>query len=278
MWNLNNEMAKISKVSMTPVTSTISDNQDVSQLLQEIRSLKIEVNDIRAKLELTECTVTDLRAELAFRNNAVATAPAPCIEVSPTSAQNVNTQRRGGRVTRRRITRTDTPADKQVIDRPLDVPQKSIPKETSSVPKKTFAQVVNVPKQAPVHQAVDDNGFTLVEKKKRRSILRNHRGTATSSTLKAAEPVISMYLSRFCKNTSSKDVQDYIKTNNKLAPVSGVFELEVLESQRKTNFKSFVLRFPASVKDVLFSADFWPAGIVYRRFREARPILENPKL
>ncbi|KAI5635384.1 hypothetical protein NE865_11960 [Phthorimaea operculella] len=127
-------------------------------------------------------------------------------------------------------------------------------------------------------RAADAEGYTLVQKKRRRQNRQNQCGTASgepNSPLRAATPRTSLYVSRLHESTTKQDVLDYIFARHKAGvfkdnPRLGVF-VEALESHHRVSFTSFVVRVPTAHLDVFTTPEFWPKGVVYRRFRGRLP-------
>ncbi|KAI5643303.1 hypothetical protein NE865_04721 [Phthorimaea operculella] len=123
---------------------------------------------------------------------------------------------------------------------------------------------------------VDEEGFILAESRKRRLRRnRNKRGTvsAESTTLKAAEPLAELYVSRLDCNTTPEDIMQHVQKMCQLrqelpwTPGDSTVYIRRLESKIATNFRSFVLSGPRKVVCELMREDFWPQGVVFRRYR-----------
>ncbi|KAI5638528.1 hypothetical protein NE865_08845 [Phthorimaea operculella] len=123
---------------------------------------------------------------------------------------------------------------------------------------------------------VDEEGFTLAESRKRRLRRnRNKRGTvsAASTTLKAAEPIAQLYVSRLDSKTTPEDIlqhlQKMVKINQEPVRIPAGLTLGIrqLESKIKTNFRSFVLTVPRKYVCGFMQEDVWPQGVVFRRYR-----------
>ncbi|KAI5639094.1 hypothetical protein NE865_08294 [Phthorimaea operculella] len=121
---------------------------------------------------------------------------------------------------------------------------------------------------------VDADGFTLVQKKRRRQPRQNKCGTApveANLPLRAFTARTSLYVSRLHDTTTKQDVLDYIFARHKAGvfkdtPRLGVY-VEPLESRHWVGFNSFVVRVPTATLSVFTSPEFWPQGVVFRRFR-----------
>ncbi|KAI5637063.1 hypothetical protein NE865_10244 [Phthorimaea operculella] len=130
---------------------------------------------------------------------------------------------------------------------------------------------------------VDADGFTLVEKKRRRQPRQNKCGTApveANIPLRAFTPRTSLYVSRLHDTTTKQDVLDYIFARHKAGvfkdtPRLGVY-VEPLESRHWVGFNSFVVRVPTATLSVFTSPEFWPQGVVFRRFRGKLPLTSPP--
>lgn len=277
---------------LPPVTF---DHVDVTRLLKDIVLLRTDVTDLRTKLVNSEEKITELRTQLEElrKSNNIA------LLNTAESARNVNMQRGVTRCPTSTVSNVTRDTDAQVIDCPVamtSIPGSSVTQpakiEPSPAPRrnqqrKSYAQVSrqpNLQQPKPCSESrqkdltgmkADKDGFTLVEKKRRPKPSRNQRGTASiaaATTLRAVEPTIQIYISRLDKDTSDEDITRFVRERCQCRieePFS--MSLKRLESSRATNFKSYALQVPAKHKDTLLVPDFWPAGVVYRRYREAPP-------
>ncbi|KAG7305602.1 hypothetical protein JYU34_009692 [Plutella xylostella] len=112
---------------------------------------------------------------------------------------------------------------------------------------------------------IDD--FTLVTKKRKSTKLRNTRGTLDykGSRIEVAESFSSIYVSRFKKHTTVDDIKSYIEEMNESCT-----SVELLEQSKPTTFNSYKIIIPTSKVGRFLSGDFWPVGLVFRRYRERR--------
>ncbi|KAJ8706227.1 hypothetical protein PYW08_010853 [Mythimna loreyi] len=80
--------------------------------------------------------------------------------------------------------------------------------------------------------------------------------------LRPAVPTTQLYISRLHHSTKVEEVVEYmrVKTNWTL-------RVERLDSRHDVNFKSFVIRVPTHQLQTFLKEDFWPKGVLYRRFR-----------
>lgn len=121
------------------------------------------------------------------------------------------------------------------------------------------------------NKGVNDNGFTTVSHKKR-SKNKNMRGTLQSSNrLQVVEPACAIYVSRLMKHITEKDIQEHFDDMNEKC-----LSVELLMPQRETSFNSFKVMIPGSKVGTILNNNFWPAGLVYRRYRERTSRLTRP--
>ncbi|KAI5643983.1 hypothetical protein NE865_03894 [Phthorimaea operculella] len=135
---------------------------------------------------------------------------------------------------------------------------------------------------------VDEEGFTLAESRKRRLRRnRNKRGTvsAASTTLKAAEPIAQLYVSRLDSKTTPEDILQHLQKMVKVnqdpvrTPAGLTLGIRQLESIIKTNFRSFVLTVPRKYVCGFMQEDVWPQGVVFRRYRPpVQHVSMSPKI
>ncbi|KAG7298452.1 hypothetical protein JYU34_018080 [Plutella xylostella] len=165
--------------------------------------------------------------------------------------------------------------------RPRPRPRRRRRAAPQAAPQVTLAAAgaLAAPPRAPRNAAVDKDGFILVEKRSPRRRNRNKRGTAPAAcSLKAATPTVDIYVSRIHANMAHDNIMRYVKERSvgrTEQPVQ-VLAIERLQSAKQTDFKSFRLRVPADQQKVLLDKDFWPAGIVFRRYREAKQTIKSP--
>ncbi|KAI5641989.1 hypothetical protein NE865_05988 [Phthorimaea operculella] len=167
--------------------------------------------------------------------------------------------------------------------------QKEVPPQTTRRPRRkrqpvppvtqkgkqmasTAANEANVTSKA----IIDEEGYTLAESRKRRLRRnRNKRGTvsAAATTLKAAEPIAQLYVSRLDSNTTKEDIMQHVQKMHKLRQelprdlAGATVYIRQLESKFASNFRSFVLSGPRRIVCEFMREDFWPQGVVFRRYR-----------
>ncbi|XP_048487117.1 uncharacterized protein LOC125490821 [Plutella xylostella] len=274
---------------LPPVTF---DHVDVTRLLKDIVLLRAEMAEIRGKLEASELASAAMQRELLSLRNADAAIHA----TPPSPARQLQAQQK------LQATDTDSPRvndpppatyAKRTRDAacPLRAAAPAPPRPAAAAPSTTRSQQEAAPApppaagapaahpRAPRNAVVDKDGFILVEKRRPRRRIRNKRGTAPAAcSLKAAMPTVDIYVSRVHANMAHDNIVRYIKEKSvgRTETPPQVLAIERLQSAKQTDFKSFRIRIPAAHQKVLLSKDFWPAGIVFRRYREAKKTMKSP--
>ncbi|KAI5631601.1 hypothetical protein NE865_15687 [Phthorimaea operculella] len=209
------------------------DQQDVTRLLRDVRTLEAKLEEFQRKFERSEKTIPADKGKRRRRNNE----NRPPKPLAASAANN-----------------------KGMVKLPLFEP--TLNKRSDQV---------------------DADGFTLVQKKRRRQPRQNKCGTApveANLPLRAFTPRTSLYVSRLHDTTTKQDVLDYIFARHKAGvfkdtPRLGVY-VEPLESRHWVDFNSFVVRVPTATLSVFTSPEFWPQGVVFRRFRGKLPLTSPP--
>lgn len=274
---------------LPPVTF---DHVDVTCLLKDIVILKASLADVLKKLDASQNTVADLRNEVIELRKIVS------ITGSPPSASNVNMRRgacldtSGSSFTSAVLTppspknvecaenttraHRDSVAAARVTD-PLHVPA-----HQANSHRRDFASVAATSPAAPARKSVPevapkstvDDGFVMVQRRKRRHrTVKNRCGTAPmepSVKIRAAKPNTPVYISRLHFTTKAEDIAEYVRQKLKYVP-----RVQLLESHRNVNFNAFVVRVPSCLLHLVMVEDFWPAGVVFRRFRGQIPLARS---
>lgn len=276
---------------LPPVTF---DHVDVTRLLKDITSLKSSLAEVQCKLEKSENTIDELRAEIVLLRSVVS-------ESRTNDEANVNT-RRGAQIASvssfasaklesSSIANIEGDASCPAAPCP-SAPAENTSRVTTSTPKLAYAAIAaankpaaSQPKQqkggkqnrrcetllgnsiqrCPAKQECDEDGFTKVQKKKRKATCRNQRGaglTGPNMLLRPAIPTTLLYVSRLHHSTKVEEIVEYMKVKT-----NWTLRVEKLEPRHNTNFKSFVVRVPTQHLDAILKEEFWPKGVVYRRFR-----------
>ena len=261
------------------------DHVDVSRLLKDITFLKSSLADVQIKLEASNLIIGELRSELlSLKSNSFVTR-------SPEfDANNVNTNRRGAHISSvsspvtpmtqvaasvdsRPAAATRCPAVNEPPPAPTPVTPRSKPyaaaaaatQSQQTTPKVRSSLAKTQPPRPQKDKKCDEEGFIKVERKKKKRSIRNHRGTAPvqqGQQLRGETPTTQLYVSRAHWSTKVEDVVDYISEK-----ISFKLRVERLEPRHKVSFSSFVVRVPTHYLSTFMKEDFWPQGVVFRKFR-----------
>ena len=158
---------------------------------------------------------------------------------------------------------------------PVLLPVSAVPAK----PCRDFASVLASAPAAPnikpmskqaTNRAEDDDGFVTVQRRKRRPQNNKNRcgkaPTEPNANLRAAKPNTPVYISRLHYTTKADDIAEYVRQKTRYMP-----RVVLLESRRNVNFKAFVVRVPNCFLPLVMEEDFWPQGVVFRRFRGQVP-------
>jgi hypothetical protein len=127
----------------------------------------------------------------------------------------------------------------------------------------SFSQVASEGEERFKSQPIDD-GFVLVQKRRLRNRFLGKTGKAivdTNSNFKAADIKIPIYINNVSKETTVCDIQKYINSKTNL----DVY-LEKMNMRVTKEYNSFKILAPKCKVDMFLSDDFWPDGVMYRRF------------
>nr|XP_034839594.1 uncharacterized protein LOC117995713 [Maniola hyperantus] len=106
------------------------------------------------------------------------------------------------------------------------------------------------------------DSFTVVVNKKRKS--KNMRGTSdTECRIQVADSQCSIYVSRAKKSVTVNDILEHISDRGEQC-----ISVEQLKQNKETSFNSFKITIPASRLGTFLDGKFWPAGLVFRRYKE----------
>ncbi|XP_026743671.1 uncharacterized protein LOC113505251 [Trichoplusia ni] len=264
---------------LPPVTF---DHVDVTCLLKDIVSLKASLADMHKKLEASQKDVTDLRKEVVELRTSVNKTG------SPARVSNVNT-RRGACLLDTSATSfasavlsssSPTAESAKGADRMPQPPAPAIMPHPRSATQtaRPNKQLVSVCASAvPLHNLVpqprnraDEDGFvTVLKRKHRKRTNQNCCGKAPvepQTRVRAAQPNTPVYISRLHYSIRAEDIADYVRQKVRYAP-----RVQLLESRRNVNFKAFVVRVPNCFLHLVMDDNFWPQGVVFRRFRGQIP-------
>lgn len=133
--------------------------------------------------------------------------------------------------------------------------------------RKSFSVVVQDGLAKPQSKAQkSDEKWTLVQRKKNR--LRNrfvgNTGTAivpSDNNFKAASTLVPIYVYNVSKETSENDIKSYL-----LKKTSLEIKLEKINMKSNRNYNGFIVFVPKQKYGMFMTEDFWPDGVLYRRF------------
>ncbi|XP_026319060.1 uncharacterized protein LOC113229612, partial [Hyposmocoma kahamanoa] len=224
---------------LPPVTF---DHVDVTRLLKDITSLKSSLAEVQSKLEASDKSISGLRAEVALLRNPASVCRSPTVSY-------VNTRRGARKASVGSIESARMSPVIAVVNAPCPPARPSASEVTSPVctpsPGRAYAAVAatissgtatskpELRKTAkggskprmPVSgiagaksqrqtDRCDEDGFTKVEKRRKKPTSRNLCGTAPTGQnflLRAAIPTTQLYLSRLHYSTKSEDIVEYIR-------------------------------------------------------------------
>ncbi|XP_047021435.1 uncharacterized protein LOC124631223 [Helicoverpa zea] len=284
---------------LPPVTF---DHVDVTRLLKDITLLKQSQAEIQHQLEVSNNTISDLRAEVVPLRNAISASRSP----TNVDAVNVNTRREAKNASicsfeSAGSNASPTAENACVATCAATVPASPLVETMTCVglvtPKQAYAAIVaaNKPagpqisqakpaekpkggkrsqskpkqvlkRQGPQKDTCDKDGFKVVEKrKKKKPPCRNQCGTALTGPNMLLRPAIHttlLYVSRRHHSTKAEEIVEYLCIKTKWT-----LRVERLEPRHNMNFNSFVVRVPTSDLEKFLKEDLWPKGVVFRRFR-----------
>ncbi|XP_045494151.1 uncharacterized protein LOC123693195 [Colias croceus] len=284
---------------LPPVTF---DHVDVTRLLKDITSLRTALKEMEFKFGASQSTINDLRNEVVALRDSISLCRS-------TEVSYVNTRRGAQRETFESANLTTPPAVDRVTPRPARPapPPESPPRVANLTPAGYAAAAAKPPvkrqeitrdgdpvkhRDSPRRAAhlssvnshpLDEEGFTKVEKrKKKKKPSSNKCGTAPTGNnhlLRPAIPTTQLYVSRLHHSTQASDVVEYVRVKTKF-----IVRVQRLEPRNNLNFNSFVVRVPSEQLSIFMSEEFWPRGVVFRRFRgrlrniQPKPIQRNMTL
>ncbi|KAG7301117.1 hypothetical protein JYU34_015524 [Plutella xylostella] len=193
---------------------------------------------------------------LIHNNQIKKTCAAPVRE----SLRGVNNIGASGKSTRGNEAMLSTPI-KEVLDCPIpsndDMKLNQVPDEQ----RKTLAEIVSVDKK----DNKDNEGWTIVQARKRKSRFANQTGCAIildpKCKFRAAKTKIPMYLSNVDKESSAKDISDYI-----LEQTGENVTLEKVRMKKLQDYDSYKFFVSRHRLPLFLDKDLWPEDIIFRRF------------
>ncbi|KAI5634168.1 hypothetical protein NE865_13124 [Phthorimaea operculella] len=124
---------------------------------------------------------------------------------------------------------------------------------------------LETPNSKETPQRIVEEGFHLVENKKKRKIT-NIRGAGinTNATLKvsASTAAIDIYVSGFDKSVPVSDLKEYL---NEIE--NSVISVELLPERDGIDFSAFKIKVPREKAKVILNPNIWPVGITVGKYR-----------
>jgi hypothetical protein len=263
---------------LPPVTF---DHVDVTRILKDITLMRSEMCDYQTKIT-TEINI--LKTSASLQNDLIIdvnTTGMTTPRKSSTSAPLAPVPGPPPRVPAPsdEIESLHTPTYRNIVCNGKRAPQaKRAPKSSSlerpaavTAPYRANNTVMKPPTQSEIitvdgdtSNGEGDTSFQSVRRRKGKKKHVNMRGTLSSNgKIQAAEPHCSIYVSRTRKHITETDIMEHI------SDIGEQYEsVQQLKQYQETTFNSFKVTILASKLDKFLSTDFWPKGIVYRRFRE----------
>uniref|UniRef100_A0A2A4JRK1 Uncharacterized protein n=1 Tax=Heliothis virescens TaxID=7102 RepID=A0A2A4JRK1_HELVI len=279
---------------LPPVTF---DHVDVTRLLKDITTLKAEMTKMQSRMEASDNIIAELRAEITSLRNVGSVIRSP-------EASKVNT-RRGAQtasigsfesantsvspaadiadeallaavarastpttVTSRVGTTTPVPAYADIVAKKTPAAQTKRPIVKGVKQKQKSCLFTQKDNRVQPKGQADKDGFIVVQKKKKKPS-QNKCGTAPTGPkylLRPAVPVTPLYVSRLHYSTKAEEIVEYIQIKTKLT-----LRVQKLESRHNADFNAFVVRVPTEHLSKYMDPEFWPKGVVFRRFRGRIP-------
>ncbi|XP_026333238.1 uncharacterized protein LOC113240203 [Hyposmocoma kahamanoa] len=120
---------------------------------------------------------------------------------------------------------------------------------------------------------IQDEEWTLVQKKRLRNRFVGKSGKAivdADSRFRAADSSVPIFIYNISKEASACDIKSYIKSSTNLD-----LQLEKINMKIAKEYDAYKVYVPKSKLEVLLNDNFWPDGILYRRFVEFRAPLRR---
>ncbi|KAJ2942449.1 hypothetical protein O0L34_g16054 [Tuta absoluta] len=267
------------------------DHVDVTRLLKDINILKTDLQTMKAdsvsKMELANLDMK-ISTELTGLKSTIQKADTQC-KKKKTNNMNISTtpKRNDNRLTLMPTPACNVTGSPEPIHTPsyrdiIREPRQKRGNSSSTAPRQTGNNSAAATEQSASRTAKDnvvnhnftddrpndDNGkFTTVVNRKTKR--RNLRGSLQNSTrILVNEPKVFIYVSRTKKSTTAADIISHISDMNE-----SCVGVELLKQNKELDFNSFKIAVNVGQLEKFLSNDFWPSGLVFRRYRErATPI------
>lgn len=252
---------------LPPVTF---DHVDVTRLLKDMTAIKSDLTNLQLRInqELTDIRSGLNRRDVTEANLTNSPKRTPTLESLPRVTGTLPP------VSDASLTHTPTYRDMAInrSRRQRSMQVKPAPRRVDESGHNSMAALgvcpsINSPVDALTYVDThsDNNDFKTVSYKKRRKPkMLNMRGSMLSnSRIQVAETLCHIYVSRAKKTVTVEDMQEHIRESGQ-----NFVKVELLKAYRDTTFNSFKVTVNGSQAGTMMDAGFWPAGLVYRRFRE----------
>lgn len=261
---------------LPPVTF---DHVDVSRLLKDLTLLKAELKSLREDSATKEdiMQVQHELKQLSLNNKSLTNAlhlPATVNSRSKTQRPSpLTSHQASGETEQRALSHSAPPPPMPPATSPQPVFSGDeitralyTPSYRDIITRTSLSQRSEAPKQSANELSVNDNGekdFITVVHKKRKKIL-NIRGTLENShRLRVAETLSAIYVSRFTKDITEVDIKGHVSDMGEEC-----HSVTLLKQNRATSFNSFKIEVPSCKINKFLSGEFWPVGLVFRRYKE----------
>ncbi|XP_061723874.1 uncharacterized protein LOC133530068 [Cydia pomonella] len=256
------------------------DQVDIRCLSKEIVALRTTLAEVISKFEASLVTIAELRNEIINLRNAPTRSAASNFKngnrpdtgvesVSLRVADTVKCAARAAAPPARPPRVRPPPITKSRQRAYADVAGQPVAANRVNAPTKVYGTRTPV-KEKSTPTDVDKEGFTLVERKRkaRRAPRKTLCGTAepVNSCLRVTTPSKALYVSRLHYSAVADEVVEYVRRKT-----GYTLRVHQLQSRHYVHLSSFVVRVPRPLQDTIASADFWPKGVVFRRFRGNLP-------
>lgn len=230
----------------------------------ELTKVQLELEDIKTNL-LSKSSVIELTNDLFLKTTGNHSSPAlPVLPAAPPSP--ATPAPRLAPVQVRDSGRDHSNTEKTFAEAVQHKNFKSNPVHRTKSPK-----VTDLGQSGILRDTDNDDSFTTVVSKRHKHKPerknRNQQGKAvlTSNKIKIVPKLSYIYASRFDTHTSEKDICEFITDGGHTA-----VKVEKLSQFKETSFSSFKITIEQEQESTFLDAEFWPRGVLYRRYKERR--------
>lgn len=116
-----------------------------------------------------------------------------------------------------------------------------------------------------VNNDKNNDGFIKVKNRRKKPVIFGKKVSDQTDKFKCAKSFVDLYIGRCDSNVVGDDIVDFIKSNLNY----DINKIEELKCRNPTS-KSFKLNVEVTVREKLLTEDFWPRGIICRKFYSNR--------